>query len=145
MDTGTLRKYAPGAFVALVAAGLWAGIVILWPDRTPVQELPQTRYLVLAALGGALGACVLLLLNLIRAKTPVDRRVWAALSKPLFGASLGSLVYLVVTGGLVLEAASMNPYGVVALAVLAGFYGEQALQKLREVAETLFDGAGGKG
>ena len=59
---------------------------------------------------------------------------------PFVGATLGLILYLVIRGGFFSTQATVqqtSPFGFMALAALAGLFSEQAVLKLKEVAETL--------
>ncbi len=61
--------------------------------------------------------------------------------RPFIGTALAVIVYFVVQGGLIAGtsgAGSLSPYGVAAIAGLAGMFSKQATDKLREVFENLF-------
>jgi hypothetical protein len=155
------------ATVALIALGiaLIASLVNLWPvierdasssTTTPVATVrlffatvtvkasPSTALLLLVVLAGGLG-------SIIHAATSLgdfvgNRRFyssWSAwyLLRPLVGAALATLVYFAVRGGFLSGSSSssnINPYGIAAVAGLAGLFSKQATDKLREVFETLF-------
>jgi hypothetical protein len=60
---------------------------------------------------------------------------------PIVGALGGTVFYLVLRAGLFspsTSAAHASPFGFAAVAVLAGLFSEQALEKLRELAANLF-------
>jgi hypothetical protein len=77
------------------------------------------------------------------------------LMRPFIGAALALLLYFVVRGGFITgtalsdtssEAASfINPFGMAALAGLAGLFTKQATDKLNEVFTTLFHPSAGEG
>jgi hypothetical protein len=109
-----------------------------------VQVTANTALLLLVVLVGALG-------SVIHAATSFgdfvgNRRFyssWAAwyLLRPVIGASLAVLLYFAFRGGFFSgssQANSINPYGIAALAGLAGLFSKQATDKLREVFETMF-------
>lgn len=58
---------------------------------------------------------------------------------PFVGATLGFVFYLIIRGGFFPQTAAKDtsPYGFMAMAALAGLFSEQAILKLKEVAETL--------
>ncbi len=104
----------------------------------------STALLVLVVIVGALG-------SLIHAATSFadyagNRRFYSSwivwyLVRPVVGASLALLLYFAIRGGFFSgssQTSSINPYGMAALAGLAGLFSKQATDKLREVFETLF-------
>jgi hypothetical protein len=58
--------------------------------------------------------------------------------RPWIGAVLAFAVYFALRAGLVTGAEGLNPYGVVATGVLAGWFSETTTDKLQEVFGTLF-------
>ena len=59
---------------------------------------------------------------------------------PFVGATLGLVLYLIILGGFFASQATTqqtNPFGFMAMAALAGLFSEQAILKLKTVAETL--------
>jgi hypothetical protein len=80
---------------------------------------------------------------------------WWYVLRPFIGASLALIIYFVIRGGFVTggavggssaDAASfINPFGIAALAGLAGMFTKQATDKLSEVFNTLFRAAEGHG
>jgi hypothetical protein len=77
------------------------------------------------------------------------------LLRPFIGSSLALLIYFVVRGGFITgtglpdkaadAATFINPFGIAALAGLAGLFTKQATDKLNEVFTTLFRPAAGEG
>ena len=66
---------------------------------------------------------------------------WWYLLRPFIGVALALLIYFAVRGGLIAAstgAGGLSPYGVAAIAGMAGLFSKQATDKLREVFETLF-------
>ena len=104
----------------------------------------EARLLVLVMTAGALGSLVHALRsaywyvgnrNLVRSWIP------KYLLLPFCGATLAVLFYFVVRGGFFSPqagSAQTNPFGFCALACLVGLFSEQAVLKLKQVAETVF-------
>jgi hypothetical protein len=63
--------------------------------------------------------------------------VWYVL-RPWIGGILGFAIYFAFRAGLVAGASVVNPYGVVALGLLGGWFSKTTADKLQEVFETLF-------
>jgi hypothetical protein len=65
---------------------------------------------------------------------------WAAwyVLRPWIGGILGLAIYFVFRAGLIAGASAVNPYGVVALGMLGGWFSKTTSDKLQEVFETLF-------
>jgi hypothetical protein len=109
-----------------------------------VKVSPSTALILLVMIVGALG-------SLIQAATSFadfigNRRFYSSwvvwyLLRLIVGMLLALLLYFAFRGGLFSGDApptSVNPYGVAALAGLAGLFSKQATDKLREVFETMF-------
>lgn len=104
----------------------------------------ETLFFVIVALSGALGG----LIHTIRSLTVYvgSRRLkwsWVPFNVclPVVGALGGTVFYLVFRAGLFSPSTSVeqaSPFGFAAVAVLVGLFSEQAMEKLREVAENLF-------
>ena len=110
----------------------------------PLQISDEQRLLILVITAGALGSLVHALRsaywyvgnrNLVRSWVP------KYLLLPFCGATLAVLFYLVVRGGFFSPRAGFtqtSPFGFCALACLVGLFSEQAVLKLKQLAETLF-------
>ena len=142
--------WAVGLITYLLILGLSSatGIVLLWPDNALSEEmrfvspLNQDQGLIcLALLAGLVGSFQHTAQSLI---TYIGKgqfeRPWIAwyVVRPWLGALLGFTVYFACRAGLVTGATGMNPYGVVALGVFAGWFSKTATNKLQEVFETFF-------
>jgi hypothetical protein len=104
----------------------------------------EQRLLILVMTAGALGSLVHALRsaywyvgnrNLVRSWIP------KYLLQPFCGAALAVLFYFIVRGGFFSAqagSAQTSPLGFCALACLVGLFSEQALLKLKQVAETVF-------
>jgi hypothetical protein len=58
--------------------------------------------------------------------------------RPWIGGILGFCLYFVFRAGLIAGASAVNPFGVVAIGVLGGWFSKTTTDKLQEVFETLF-------
>lgn len=127
-------------YVIAVAVGLLVAVVNVWPADSKFEE---TELLLLVVLSGALGGMVHALRSLYWYIGNRDLvRSWLAMYVllPFVGAVLGLVFYLVVRGGFFSPQAGAeetSPYGFAALAALVGLFSEQAVLKLKQVAETL--------
>lgn len=66
--------------------------------------------------------------------------LWQYILSPFIGAALAIAFYFVIRGGLFSPGASITdtrPFGFAALAVLVGMFSDQAVLKLKDVADTL--------
>ena len=133
--TAATTTAKPGASIATVH--LFFGLVA-------VRVTANTALLLLVVLAGALGSVIHITTSL--ADFVGNRRFyssWAAwyLLRPVVGVSLALLFYFAFRGGFFSgnsPPSSVNPYGIAALAGMAGLFSKQATDKLREVFETLF-------
>jgi hypothetical protein len=151
--------------VALFAAGLvlvyllyeiWPAVVhgtaetptrqriTLFDGRIVFRPSTESTLILLVILAGALGAHVHAATSF--AKYVGTRRFarswyWWYLGRLPIGSGLALIVYFALRGGLIGGDASskaVNPYGVAALAALAGLFSRQAVDKLGEVFDTFF-------
>lgn len=69
-----------------------------------------------------------------------SRWTWSYLLRPVQGATLAVVVYFVLRAGLLGNSAvkAQDPYGIAAIAALIGLFSTQALQKLKDVFNTLW-------
>lgn len=146
-------------FAALVLYSLWT----FWPKTGPGGKLHQVQSVtyfgwthkisveillfLVVALAGALGG----LIHTIRSASWYvgNRKLrWSwlpfNLMLPVVGALAGTVFYLVLRAGLFSPSSSVttvSPFGFTAVAVLAGLFSEQAMEKLKDVAGQLFSEA----
>lgn len=127
------------------SAGTWNKQVVVFWSSSPIEDVSDdVRLLLLVIVAGGLG-------SFIHAATSfVDYvgnrnfvRSWALwyVMRPLIGAALALVLYVAVRGGLLTASAggdSVSPFGVTALAFLAGMFSKQATDKLSELFTTLF-------
>jgi len=117
---------------------LWPGAGTHWSGMTL-----EARFIWITAAAGALGSCIHLATSFVShaggAKLGADWVWWYAL-RPGIGAALAVVVYFVFRAGLIsgsgdAATASMNPYGIAAVASLSGMFSRQATEKLKDVFE----------
>ena len=133
-------------------------LIKIWPDKIPPVDTPEpvylfgrshtisleVRFLLIVVLVGALGSYIhaaTSFVDYLGNRKFVKSWTWWYLLRPFIGVALAILVYFAVRGGLISAstgAGSLSPYGVAAIAGLAGLFSRQATDKLREVFETLF-------
>jgi hypothetical protein len=129
--------------LAAAANRVAANVTILW-GYVPLTVTPDSRLMLIAIIMGILG-------SLIHAMTSIadyvgNRRLegsWLLwyLLRPLIGMGLALFFYVTIRGGLFTGASSgaeINPFGVAALAGLAGMFSKQATDKLDEMFTALF-------
>lgn len=106
----------------------------------------EQRYFIVVALGGALGAFIhaaTSFTDFVGNKEFVYSWIPWYLMRPFLGSALALIFYIVIRGGLVsFEAGSLgpnvNPFGIMTVACLAGLFSKQAIDKLREIFENIF-------
>ena len=110
---------------------------------------PETLLVIIMMVAGAMGACLFSIwaashhLGKRNDFDYVRYRAWY-FTRPLLGAGIAFIFYLLVRGGLVTIGAAVLALNVVVIAGLSGLVGmfsEQALLKLLEVADALFGSA----
>lgn len=146
--------------IALSALALY-GVWVFWPSENPNGEglLPrknvhffgwdrllsrESLFFIMVAFAGALGGMVHSVRSLaVYVGSGKLKWSWTPfyLLKPVLGAVLATLLYFVLRAGLFSPSASTeqaSPYGFAAIAALAGLFSDQAVEKLRVIAEELF-------
>lgn len=147
-------------YLILLSLTIIYGLVQVWPPQasslSPVAPISTVTFLqwtypisdegrlfVIVALAGALGS----VLHVHRSfYTYVGERKlvksWLAyyITLPISGATLGLIFYITVRGGLFPNATlqQTSPFGFAALAALVGLFSVQALEKLKDIANTMF-------
>jgi len=148
-------------YLVLMVAGCLYGLVILWPTSIPTSQPNESapspitvliwtfriydviRLLLIAGLAGALGSLVHGIRSLywyIGNRQLVRSWVAKYLMQPFAGTALAVVFYLVVRAGFFSPHAGFeetSPFGFAASAALVGMFSEQAVLKLKEVAETI--------
>ena len=144
------------ALALLALYGLWA----FWPSegkKVPVASKTvhflghhrsmrrENLFFVMVAFAGALGSALHSLRSLVDYIGERELRwSWVPfyLVRPILGAVLATLLYVVLRAGLFSPSSSSqqaSPYGFAAVAGLAGLFSDQAIEKLKKVAEELFE------
>ena len=130
--------------LALNLANTWM-LILLWPGSGAhwLGMTLEARFIWITAAAGALGSCIHLATSFVShaggAKLGADWVWWYAL-RPGIGAALAVVVYFVFRAGLIsgsgdAATASMNPYGIAAVASLSGMFSRQATEKLKDIFE----------
>lgn len=148
------------AYLIFFSILLLYGLVQFWPPPPAAKGVAPTsssvtflfwpfsisdeiRLLLIVALAGALGAMVHALRSFYwYVGNRVLVRSWLIMYilLPFVGTTLGLVFYLVIRGGFFTTQAPVqqaSPFGFTALAGLVGLFSEQAVLKLKQVAETL--------
>lgn len=117
-----------------------------WLFGQPPSQNLDRALMILALLSGALGSTLHTIPSF--AAFVGDRKLdpswgwWYVLRAPV-GAILGFIVYVAIRGGILTidandTSADINPYGVIAIAALSGWFSKKASDKLAEVFDTAF-------
>lgn len=136
------------AYIAVMLSfTLWV-LVRIWPDGSDEQLTlctfsihTESRYLLAIITSGTIGALSETAYSFIRyVGTRQFRLSWAMwyLLKPLIGASLALVIYLLVRGGFFAGSAQpqdINLFGLAGLACLAGLNSKEMLEKLESLAK----------
>jgi hypothetical protein len=152
-----------GLLLALLGIALFASLYKLWPtvERAPNADVTEkldatlllgiyeakvsksTGLILVALFAGALGAWIhaatSFSVHVARRNFTLSWLWWYAL-RPFAGAALALLFYFAWRAGLVTGNASTNvdPYGVAAIAGLAGLFSKPVTDKLKELLDVLF-------
>jgi hypothetical protein len=136
------------AYLVVFTIGLLAALtyqLLLAPvdPKLPAEPKPadEVRLFLVVTIAGALGSLVHALRSFY---WYVGNRqlVWSWAMMyfllPFSGMSLALVFYLIIRGGLTQSTSSVSLYGYGALAALVGLFSEQALEKLHQVASSVF-------
>ena len=158
---GPVGMFALSAFLILMVIVCLYGLVVLWPTPIPAGEpdentpsaitvlvwtfniYDEVRLLLIVSLAGTLGTLVHEIRSLywyIGSRALIRSWVAKYLMQPFAGTALAVVFYLVIRGGFFSPQAGFkqtSPFGFAALAALVGLFSEQAVLKLKEIAETV--------
>ena len=142
---------ATGLLFAVLGPALVIAIIIFWPSGagdsgllTGLTLSRETRLLLVTPLAGALGGYIHSVTSYVAFLGNRQlKRSWMAwyLLRPMIGMALAMALYLALRGGLFAtgsDSTAVTGYGVAAISALAGLFSKQAVDKLREIAETVF-------
>ncbi|MEO0531362.1 MAG: IPT/TIG domain-containing protein [Planctomycetota bacterium] len=135
-------------YLLLLGVGAAVAIVVYFPTtlesgqptfRDPLSS--DQGLILLAILAGMAGSFLHAAQSLIsymgNATFRASWTAWYGL-RPWVGAVLGFAIYFAFRAGLVPGGSNVNPYGVVAIGLLGGWFSKTTTDKLQEVFETLF-------
>lgn len=145
------------AYLILFSIYLLYSIVKFWPPTGSIGESyiknyiffgtfsirDEIRLLIIVALSGALGSLVHAFRSFywyVGHRALVRSWLIQYITLPFVGTTLALAFYLVIRGGFFSPQANLTdtqPFGFAALAVLVGMFSEQAILKLKEIANTL--------
>ncbi|MBC8496656.1 MAG: hypothetical protein ISS57_00930 [Anaerolineales bacterium] len=147
-------KYVRGFGIVLLSIYLVAFTLLLlycllriWPSEGAVELADEVRLILIVLLSGALGSMVHALRSFfwyVGNRMLVRSWIMKYILLPFSGSTLGLMFYLVLRAGLFSPEASVNAtsaFGFAGVAGLVGMFSEQAVEKLKEVASTLFEPA----
>lgn len=158
---GPIGMFALSMFMVLMVALCLYGLVVLWPTPIPAgpsdENVPsaitvfiwtfkiydEVRLLLIVSLAGTLGTLVHEIRSLywyIGSRELVRSWIAKYLMQPFAGTALAVVFYLVIRGGFFSPQAGFkqtSPFGFAALAALVGLFSEQAVLKLKQIAETV--------
>jgi hypothetical protein len=136
-----------GLLIFLLAANIAAFLLVWTMPRTRYEYSNDLRLMAVTALAGGLGSCVATILGyLLHASEKKDfdtaYSAWYV-GRPLLGLLLGFIFYFVVKGGLLVVAMDgadmeLNDAGMAAIGSFVGLFSKNAVEKLRELFNTLF-------
>ena len=159
---GVIGIWFLGAYVVILIIVALCSLVILWPtpipagsqnegEPSPIQILFWTfsiyyevRLLLIVTFAGALGTLVHGVRSLywyIGNRELVRSWIAMYLLQPLAAAGLAVVFYLVIRGGFFSPQAGFkqtSPFGFAAMGALVGMFSDQAVLKLKQIAETVF-------
>ena len=133
-----------------------ANFVDAWVFGYPLTATPDARLFITVVAAGALGSlvhCLTSFADYVGNRTLKRSWVWYLILRTPIGIALALLFYLVLRGGLIAPTLSttptdttpkshawtlLNPYGLAAIAAMAGMFSKQATDKLSELFDTLF-------
>ncbi len=133
-----------GGFLVFLLAVNIAAFLLVWTSDEYANDL---RMMAVTALAGGLGSCVATILGyLLHASERKDfdaaYSAWYV-GRPLLGLLLGFIFYFMAKGGLLIVAIDgadmeLNDAGMAAIGSLVGLFSKNAVEKLRELFNTLF-------
>lgn len=139
-----VEKVADGQFKEMAGATIHADVLGFDANFTP-----DLSYLAMVILVGMLGSFIHTATSFatyVGNGTFGHSWIWWYALRPFTGAALALLLYFAVLGGLVslsdatgsVSAGDINPYGIAAIAGLAGMFSKTVADKLQDVFEALF-------
>lgn len=148
-----------GIYLLLVSFSLIVLLIVFWPVRTLGNNWEQsvslfgvtfidvlsdeTRLLIIVAVVGALGSFIhsaSSFATYLGNRSLKESWLWWYLLRPCIGMALAVILFFVVRGGLLAtgtDAADVSPFGVAAVAGMAGMFSKKTADKLQEVFENL--------
>jgi hypothetical protein len=170
MDAKQWKEFLLGVYLlvtpvilAFLILALWQSsnetIGNVWEKIAPLHMFGKEsmvhhefRLVLLVILTGALGSCVHATTSFVTYKG--NKRFesswcWWYVLRPFIGMALALIFYFVIRGGILLltsetQTGKINEYGIAAVSGIVGLFSKNAIDKLRELFDTMFKmGAGG--
>jgi hypothetical protein len=146
----TKRGFWIASYLIVLNLLLIFALIKIWHKKIPSEAdeeraySPEILYLLIVVLTGALGNSIHSAWKFINDVS--NRRIfqiwnWSYVLGPFVGMGLAIIVYFGVRGGLIMStgnAEDLNPYGVAAIAALAGMFSKQVVYKLRGIFNVFF-------
>jgi hypothetical protein len=117
---------------------------LLFGGRIELEPTPDSVLVLLVLLAGSIGAYIHVATSFaefVGVRSFARSWFWWYMLRLPIGAALAVILYFALRGGLLAadgDSNAVNPYGVGALAALAGLFSKQAADKLSEVFDTAF-------
>ncbi|MCG8570962.1 MAG: hypothetical protein MJB14_12555 [Spirochaetes bacterium] len=137
-----------GLYNILLTIGLVILLIFIWPFEKDISNFLNLQgerlYLMIVMITGAIGSLIFTMKSFAQHFGANDfniRWIWWYYLKPFLGSCLALIFYFLIRGGLLTSANSpdqINLYGIAALSSIAGMFTEQAINKLKNVFDTLF-------
>lgn len=116
------------------------GLTISFVDKLS----PEIRLFLVAALSGALGSTVILLVTFVDFATSnkfQNEMLWWYYLRPVTGFIVAFVVYIAIRGGILKvesDVSFLNPYTISGVSAVAGIWSRQIVDKLRSYADSNF-------
>ena len=153
------KPWGLGIYLILLSIILTVLIYLFWPEYSkgandevlsksiiPIGD--EARLILLVLLAGALGSYIHAATSFVTFagnRSLKSSWVWWYVLRPFIGSTLALIFYFIIRGGFLSVGSEVNNisvFGMTGLAGLVGMFSKNAIDKLKEVFETLFKGEG---
>jgi hypothetical protein len=151
LGCGAVNLYALVTLWPAVTVAADAGPIRIAPFGHALTPAPETALLLLVVVSSALGSFVhaaTSFTDYVGNRKLAASWAWWYVLRAFIGCALALLFYFSIRGGFLganTPPQEINPYGIAAVSGLVGLFSKQATDKLREVFDTIFRTAPGKG